>query len=78
MEEKYSELKTMKKDEIFVEWAYGVINFTTVFKLPVKRIMLKSEIAEFKKALRKVYNIPYYYSKPDETFTAINLITIEK
>lgn len=71
-EVKYPELKEMKSNEVFVEWAYAVKNnehkaTSEVLKIQLCRIIPKAELKAFVKALRLEYNA-----------TEIDLATISK
>jgi hypothetical protein len=72
LETMYPELIEMKKDEIFIEWAYIVKEFNYI-KVYVKKIIPKKEKNIFVKALKVEYNV-----HNDETFECVNLVTIEK
>jgi hypothetical protein len=67
----YPEIKDMKDNEIFVERAKIVIYITQttdqLIRLPINKIILKKDKAEFVKDLKDKYNA-----------NKINLITIEK
>lgn len=71
-ESKYPELKQMKPNEMFIEWAYIVCNWnhvrkTKVIKLQVCKIIPKKERNEFVKKLEEKYNAEF-----------VNLATITK
>jgi hypothetical protein len=72
IEVQYPELINMKKDELFVEWAYIVKEFRYI-KVYIRKIIPKKERNIFKKALELEYDV-----HNDETFECINLVTIEK
>ena len=72
LETQYPELKEMKKDELFIEWAYIVKEFHYT-KVYVRKIIPKKEKSIFIKALKLEYDL-----HNDETFECVNLVTIEK
>ena len=52
----YPELKTMKSDELFIEWAY-IVKTKNVIKIHVKKLIPKKEKTIFVKALILEYNV---------------------
>jgi len=72
----YPELKDMKSNEIFVEWAY-LIRTTGVEKLHIKTIIPKKELKAFTKALKLEHNLKVDPEDPNKN-EVIELVTIEK
>jgi hypothetical protein len=83
LEVQYPELKEMKKDELFIEWAYIVKEFNYI-KVYVRKIIPKKEKNIFVKALKQEYGVKdsqFYIDKEypeNNLFECINLVTIEK
>ena len=55
-EDKYPELKDMKPNEIFVEWAY-IVKSKNIIKIHVRKVINKKEKTIFVKALKLEYNV---------------------
>lgn len=71
----YPELKDMKPNEIFIEWAY-IIKSKNVIKIHIKRVIPKKEKTIFVKALKLEYNV--VRNDDPSLDEIIELITIEK
>ena len=53
-EDLYPEIVSMKREEIFVEWAYIVLeNFTIIEKIHIKEIVFESDLQNLKNELKE-------------------------
>jgi len=75
LEIQYPELKNMKSNEIFIEWAY-IVKSKNVIKIHVRKVIPKKEKTIFVKALKLEYNV--VRSDDSSLDEVVELVTIEK
>jgi hypothetical protein len=56
IEKLYPELKDMKANEIFIDWAF-IVKSKNIIKIHVRKVILKKEKIIFVKALKLEYNV---------------------
>ena len=76
LEIKYPELKEMKPDELFVEWAYISKNDEVVRKVFIGRVIKEVERPALTRALKFIYDVKL--DKDNNRFEYVDFITIEK
>lgn len=71
----YSELKDMKPDELFIEWAF-IVKSKNIIKIHIKKVIPKKEKTIFVKALKLEYNV--VRNDDPALDEVVELTTIEK
>jgi len=71
----YPELKNMKSNEIFIEWAF-IVKTKNIIKIHIKKVIPKKEKTIFVKALKLEYNV--VRNDDPALDEVVELTTIEK
>ena len=71
----YPELKNMKSNEIFIEWAF-IVKTKNIIKIHIRKVIPKKEKTIFVKALKLEYNV--VRNDDPALDEVVELTTIEK